>query len=375
VTTGSTRLAYDNFERLAGLNIGFIGNHTSRLANGKSTISSIIQSGVCKVVKVFSPEHGAYGQYDDMVEDEIDRESGLSIFSLYGEHKKPTQEMLHGLDMLVFEIQDVGARFYTYTATLLLAIDAAFDNGLKLLVLDRPNPISGLRADGPVVGERNYSFVAPYSIPIQHGLTLGELALVYATETRKASAVNVEGMLGWRRGQYFDDTGIEWVNPSPAMTSLSSALIYPGTCLLEQTNISVGRGTDSPFELIGAPFINGGALRDALLGCKIDGLQVTEANFIPKTSKFAGEDCGGIRVRVVDRNAFRAVPFGMLLLRVLQEIYGANFDVEGAQTLLASPDTFSQLISGKELEAIEESWLTGLEIWHNRCKNHLLYAK
>lgn len=373
VICGSTRLARENFERLAGLNIGFISNHTSRLVDGESTVLHMLQSGSCNVVKLFSPEHGAYGTYDDLVGDELDPASGLPITSLYGRRKKPTPEMLHGIDILVFELQDVGARFYTYTATLLLAIDAAQESGIKLLVLDRPNPISGLGADGPVVNEHEYSFVAPYSIPIKHGLTMGELALLYAAETEKKTVVDVEAMQGWQRQQYFDETGIEWISPSPAMTSLSTALVYPGTCLLEQTNVSVGRGTDSPFELIGAPFINGGQWCDALLSSKLTGVQVKCENFVPNISKYAGETCSGIRVTVTDRAAFRAVSFGILLLRTLRDICGDVFDIEGAKNLLASPATFSQLISGSERDAVEYSWQTGLEVWHNRCQEHLLY--
>jgi len=374
VVTGSTSLASSGFKQLQDKTIGFIGNHTSRLNDGTSTIAAIIQSQTCQVSRLFAPEHGAFGRYDEEVEDELDPLSGLTIHSLYGETRKPTQEMLSGLDCLVFELQDVGARFYTYCATLLLAIDAASERGIKVLVLDRPNPIGGSTIEGPVADEVSYSFVAPYSLPIRTGLTLGELAALYALETNRKETVEVIKAEGWNRSSYFDDTGITWISPSPAMVSLSTAFVYPGVCLLEQTNVSVGRGTATPFELVGAPFINGSEWEKRMNDQNLTGVQFTAAQFKPTSSKHSGESCNGLEITVTDRNVFQPLSLGIALLTTLRDMSGDQFELVGIKNLLASKKTLSMLLAGHNSQRIVESWKESLQDFEVRRQSIMLYG-
>jgi uncharacterized protein YbbC (DUF1343 family) len=372
--TGSTVLFGDNFSMLAGQTIGFIGNHTSLLGDGTPTVRALISQSKVTVKRLFSPEHGAFGRHDENVEDDVDPLTGLQIVSLYGEHRKPTVEMLSDLDLLVFELQDVGARFYTYSATLLLAIDAAYEAGKKVVVLDRPNPINGIDTDGPIADENAISFTAAHTIPIRHGLTLGELALLYADEKGYKDTLDVVACDGWPRSQWFDSTNITWVNPSPAMRSLAAATLYPGVCLLEQTNVSVGRGTGTPFELVGAPYLDAKSMALAMNDHKIPGVDVEEVSFKPSVSKFAGETCHGIRILIVDRTALRSVYFGLALLTTLRDLYGDAFELAKAETLLANEKTYNAICNGKQPTEIAKSWRDGLLKWNRRVRSHLIYT-
>ena len=373
VLTGSTILANNGFRRLAGSTVGFIGNHTSLLNDSSPTLTSLLLSGCCTVARLFAPEHGAFGSYDDVVPDEWDQATGLTVHSLYGEHRQPLPSMLEGLDFLLFELQDVGARFYTYTATLLLAIDAAADAGIQLIVLDRPNPIGGSQAEGPIADGDKLSFVAPYSIPVRTGLTLGELAILYAKETGKESSVQVEKMKGWERPYYFDNITVPWRPPSPAMTTPQTAMVYPGVCLLEQTNVSVGRGTLTPFEVTGAPYVDGNKWSAQINSQQLLGVTTVPAVFTPFSSKFEKHECRGVRIVITDINKFQPVQFGVLLLSTLSMMYPKEFDIASANALLASSGTLSQIIEGKDCREIAESWSEPLIGWLNRCKPILLY--
>jgi uncharacterized protein YbbC (DUF1343 family) len=366
-------MARDGFARLSGANIGFIGNHTSRLNDNSLTLHAFLKSNQFSVKRVFSPEHGARGVYDDDVLDEQDHSTGLTVVSLFGKYHKPTKEMLEGIDILVFELQDVGARFYTYTATLLGAIDAAAEHGIRLIVLDRPNPITGVMFEGPTVDLENYSFVAPYSLPVRTGLTLGELAILYAKEKGIEKTVEAAPMEGWDRSTYFDDSHYQWNPPSPAMKSLSTAIVYPGVCLLEQTNISVGRGTPLPFEILGAPFVDGVRLAQRINDEEHTGVHVLPETFIPIASKFAGQKCHGIRIVVTNRSVFHPVRFGVSLLSIMYKLYPAEANIMGCRTLLANEETLSMIIQGTATQTIEQSWKQTLSNWQYRRRSCLLY--
>jgi uncharacterized protein YbbC (DUF1343 family) len=375
VKTGSTILAENNFEALTGARIGFVGNHTSRLADGSSTLSGILTARVCDVVRLFAPEHGAFGAYDDSVLDEIDPSTGLTVHSLYGENRKPTPETLRDIEYLVVELQDVGARFYTYSATLLLAIAAAAENNTTVIVLDRPNPINGNKFEGPLADASQSSFVAPYTIPVRTGLTLGELGRLFAIETGCSDWLKVIPMQGWKRSMYFDDTALNWIAPSPAMRSLSTAIVYPGVCLLEQTNISVGRGTDYPFEIIGAPFVNGEILSAYLIANTLPGVEIRPYEFMPTTSKYIGELCGGVRIHVTDRLVFDALRLGITLMTALRDLYGSTFTMTGASHLLANDNTMGRLLAGETPDDITNSWRASLRDWNNRRQACMLYGE
>jgi uncharacterized protein YbbC (DUF1343 family) len=364
-------LAERGFDVLKGKRVGFVGNHTSRLADGSRTVDALFASETLGLKRLFSPEHGAFGKYDEEIANEIDPATGLEIISLYGENRSPSQESLNDLDTIVFELQDVGARFYTYSSTLLLLIDAAHASGKKILVLDRPNPISGSRFEGSFAAE--FSFVAPYSIPIRHGLTLGELALLYASETNRFGTVDVVSCGGLTREMWHDDTGLQWLSPSPAMKSLDTAIVYPGVCLLEQTNVSVGRGTDSPFQRVGAPWIDGESWVHFIAGFSLPGVVITSTVFTPASSKFAQESCYGLQIEVTDRNVFQPVSLGYAMLITLRDLHPQEFALKEAATLIANSSLLDSLLSCESYQNIFESFLSSINEWMSRIERHLLY--
>src|SRR6185503_9221092 len=260
VLTGIDVLERDGFKQLAGLRIGLITNHTGRNREGRQTIDVLNKAPGVRLVALFSPEHGIRGLADDKISDSKDEATGLPIYSLYGETRRPKAEQLKDLDALVYDIQDVGARFYTYISTLGNLLEEAAKLKLPVFVLDRPNPIGGLDVDGPIADNDKLSFISYHTIPTRHGLTIGELAQLFNKQRKIGADVRVIKMEGWRRSMWFDETNLTWINPSPNMRSLTEATLYPGVGLLETTNVSVGRGTDTPFEIVGAPWIQGDKL-------------------------------------------------------------------------------------------------------------------
>ena len=266
VLNGVDVLARDGFKELQRLRVGLITNHTGRDLSGRQTIDVLREAPGVKLVALFSPEHGIRGQLDDKISDSTDEKTGLPVYSLYGETRRPKAEHLKNLDALVFDIQDIGARFYTYMSTLGLAMEEAAKARIPVFVLDRPNPINGLDVEGPIADEDKLSFIAYHQLPVRHGMTMGELARLFNEQRKIGCDLRVVKMENWRRGMWLDATGQTWVNPSPNMRSLVEATLYPGVGLLETTNVSVGRGTDTPFELVGAPWIDGRRLATYLNG-------------------------------------------------------------------------------------------------------------
>ena len=264
VLNGIDVLERDGFKQLSGMRIGLVTNQTGRDRSGRQTIDVLIKSPKVKLVALFSPEHGIRGLADERVSDTKDEQTGLPIYSLYGESRRPKPEQLKGLDALVYDIQDVGARFYTYITTLGYVMEEAAKAKLPVFVLDRPNPINGVDVEGPPADADKLSFTAYHTIPVRHGLTVGELARLYNDERHIGCDLRVIRMENWQRVMWFDATGQTWVNPSPNMRSLTEAALYPGVALLEATNVSVGRGTETPFEVIGAPWLDGGKLASDL---------------------------------------------------------------------------------------------------------------
>ena len=307
-------LKRDNFRPLAGRKIGLITNQTGRDSDGNRTIDLLAGAKNLQLIRLFSPEHGIDGVLDEKVNNSTDAKTGLKIYSLYGPTHKPSAEMLAGIDTLVFDIQDVGARFYTYSATLGLCMQAAAVVKIKFIVLDRPNPNTGLVADGPLADADHLGFTAFAPIPVVHGMTFGELARYYNGEQKIGCDLNVVAMHNWRRRMWWDDTGLTWINPSPNLRNPTAALLYPAICLLEATNVSVGRGTDQPFEKFGAPWIDGSKLAAALNDQKLPGIRFVPMAFDPSAGKFHGEHCQGVYVQVIDRNAFEPAHAGMAIV-------------------------------------------------------------
>src|SRR5262249_53568978 len=286
VLNGIDVLERDGFKQLNGMRIGLVTNQTGRDRAGRSTIDLLFKAPNVKIVALFSPEHGIRGLADEKVYDSKDEQTGLPIYSLYGESRRPKPEQLKDLDALVYDIQDVGARFYTYITTLGYLIEEAGKAKLPVFVLDRPNPINGIDIEGPLADSDKLSFTAYHTIPVRHGMTVGELARLYNEERHLSADVRVIKMDLWSRAMWFDSTGQVWVNPSPNMRSLTEASLYPGIGLLETTNLSVGRGTDTPFEVIGAPWIDGQKLAAALNARHISGVRFVPVRFTPAASVF-----------------------------------------------------------------------------------------
>ncbi|MEZ5976720.1 MAG: DUF1343 domain-containing protein [Planctomycetota bacterium] len=355
VACGIDVLVEEDFERLAGKRVGLVTNHTGRLRDGSRTIDALAGTERLELVALFSPEHGAEGVLDEEgLADGRDAATGLPVFSLYGDTKEPTPEMLAGLDALLFDVQDVGTRFYTYVSTMGLAMEAAGRAGVAFVVLDRPNPLGGDVVEGPVLDEGRRSFVGFHEIPVRHGMTVGELARLFRAERELDVELEVVQVRGWRRADAFDATGLAWTPTSPNMRRLSAAFLYPGVGLLEFTNVSVGRGTDTPFERVGAPWIDGRRLADALAAARVEGLACVPVTFVPTSSVFAGETCGGVDLFVTERGAFRSVRAGLALAQALRDGFGEAWDRSRFDRLLGDDALLAAFERGASLDALVE---------------------
>jgi uncharacterized protein YbbC (DUF1343 family)/CubicO group peptidase (beta-lactamase class C family) len=343
VLTGLDVLAQENFAPLAGYRIGLITNHTGLSRDGKRNIDLMLAAGV-KVVALFSPEHGLTGAEDqENVTDTKDSATGLPVISLYaGSTRRLTPQMLEGIDALVYDIQDVGARFYTYSCTMLSSMEEAAKKHLPFYLLDRPNPITGVHVEGPVLDHDLESFVGCLEIPLRHGMTFGELANMVNSERKLGLDLHVVAMRGWDRGDWFDSTGLPWVNPSLNMRSLNAATLYPGVAMLEYSkNYSVGRGTDSPFEQVGADWINGRELAAFLNGRYIPGVRVYPTRFRPASSNFAGQLIQGVRFVVTDRNAFDSTRLGLELGYALEKLYPGKIPWDSNRLLIGDHEVIA----------------------------------
>jgi uncharacterized protein YbbC (DUF1343 family)/CubicO group peptidase (beta-lactamase class C family) len=377
VLAGVDVLAAEGFRALAGKRVGLVTNATGRARDGRSTIQVLVseeakKAGV-KLVRLFSPEHGIRSDLDAKVAGEVDAETGLPVHSLYGDDRRLRRESLDGLDAVVVDIQDVGARFYTYITTLRYVVEDAAAAKVAVVVLDRPDPIGGVAIEGPLADADRMSFTVAHTIPVRYGMTPGELAILYARELVAGARVDVVKLSGWSRGLWYDETGLEWVNPSPNMRSLTEATLYPGIGLLETTNLSVGRGTDTPFEVIGAPWLDGQRLAAALGARRIAGVTFTPIHFTPASSTFEGERCGGVRLTVTDRDALRPVALGIEIAVALRDLYPTAWRREKFSTLLANRDTFDRLERGETADAIVKSWDPPVEAFRTRRAPFLLY--
>ena len=354
-----------------GAKVGLITNHTGHDRHRRSTLDYLQASKEVELTALFSPEHGLYGKLDAKFGDGTDAKFGLKIYSLYGKNRKPVPDQLAGLDALVFDIQDIGCRFYTYISTMGLAMEAAAEAGVKFIVLDRVNPIGGATVAGPVrLGPSQV--IAYHDIPMQHGMTAGELARMINTERDLGVELKIVKIEGWKRSQLFDTTGQPWTNPSPNMRNFTQALLYPGIGLLE-TAMSVGRGTDTPFEVIGAPYIDDVKLANRLNALGQPGVRFIPIRFTPDYSVHKDKPCGGVNIIVTDRHKLRAVPLGIDIARVLHKLYPKSFPLAKVGRLLCHPPTLEALDQGKTLAHIEALWKTGLAKFTPRRAKYLLY--
>jgi uncharacterized protein YbbC (DUF1343 family) len=325
-------------------------------------------------VALFSPEHGIRGILDAKVPSEVDRKTGLAIHSLYGETRRPTDAMLAGIDTLVVDMQDIGARFYTYMTTMAYVMEEAAKRKIAVVVLDRPNPINGFQFEGPALDAAGVSFTGYFpAMPIRHGMTLGELARLFNAENGIGADLTVVGLKNWHRDQWFDATGLPWINPSPNMRNLVQATLYPGIGAVEGTNISVGRGTDTPFEQIGAPWIDGVRLADALNARNLAGIRFYPVRFTPTSSRHAKQECGGVFMVVTDRVALRPVRVGVEIAAQLHKLYGSTFELEAAERLFGSKEGIARIRAGDDPAAVTAAWGVGESRWRLLRGKYLMY--
>ncbi len=373
VWTGIDVLREEGFRRLSGQRVGLLTNRTGRAMDGTSTIDLLAEAPGVDLAALFSPEHGIRGELEGPVPSGRDPRTELPIHSLYGGTRRPTEGMLRGLDTVVVDLQDAGARFYTYATTVAYVLEAAARNGLRVVVLDRPNPIGGRDVEGPRLDADSLGFTGYFPSPVRHGLTLGELARLFNGEREIGAALEVVPMRGWTRDHWFDETGLVWVDPSPNLRNLHQALLYPGIGAIEGANLSVGRGTDTPFEQIGAPWIDGTALARELNRARLPGLRVYPVSFTPEGSRFAGELCHGVFFLVTDRNALRPVRLGLEVATALHRLHGDLFELGAVTRLFGSRATTARIRAGDQTWEIAAAWDDGAAAWRRLSTPYLLY--
>jgi uncharacterized protein YbbC (DUF1343 family) len=358
------------------LNIGLVTNQTGLDATGKRTADVLAAAPGIKLAAVFSPEHGIFGNMDSSVDNSTDTVTGITVYSLYGaaEAKRhPPLEIFKTLDAVVFDIQDAGARFYTYPATLGYVLEAAAAANIEVIVLDRPDPVTGSAVQGPVSQVAFAGFTNYHPIPIRHGMTLGELAQFFNAERKIGARLRVIPMDGWLRGDWFDSTGIVWVNPSPNLRSVNEAVLYPGVGMVEGTNVSVGRGTDTPFEVLGAPWIDARALAEYLNSRLIAGVRFVPVTFTPSNNWYSGQICRGVNLIVTDRNVLDSPELGVELAAALKKLYPDTWKFDKISGLLANQDIYDALARDDDPRSIAQSWQEELEKFRELRAKYLLY--
>ena len=357
--------------------IGLVTNQTGVDSLGVRTIDVLAKAPGISLDAIFSPEHGVTGTVDTTdIHNSKDAATGVPVYSVYGgtdAARRPPAEVMKNLDAVVFDIQDAGTRFYTYETTLGYFLEAAAKAGLEAIVLDRPDPITGSFVQGPVADAGRESFTNYWTVPVRHGMTMGELAKMFNAERGINAKLTVVPMEGWQRGDWFDSTGLAWVNPSPNLRSVTEAALYPGVALIEGTNVSVGRGTDTPFELVGAPWIKGRELAAYLNLRGIGGVRFVPVTFTPTASVYSGQTCSGVNILLTDRNGFDAPELGIELAAALRKLYPADFKIERMSELLVNQSVYDALVAGQDPRRIAQDWQEGLEKFQKVREKYLIY--
>ncbi len=373
VQLGIDVLASGGFAELAGLRIGLLANEASRDSAGRRSIDVLAKAPGVQLVALFSPEHGLGADREGNIASGRDAATSLVIHSLYGKSRRPSAAMLMGLDAVVVDMQDVGVRFYTYATSMAYLMEEAAKLRIKVVVLDRPNPIGAAGVRGPMLDPELKSFVAYFPMPVQHAMTLGELARLFNAENKIGADLSVVKTRGYRHDAWFDETGLAWVNPSPNLRTPDAAILYPGVALIEQTNVSVGRGTATPFMLVGAPWIDGKALAAHLQRRAIPGVAFEPASFTPAADKHAGKRCNGVRITLSDRAALDAPLMGIELAAALRRLYPQTFTLRDMLALLGSRQTLAAIEAGEDPAAIAQGWRAGLQAFAGLRAKYLLY--
>ena len=393
IQLGLNVLLTEKSDWIQGKSIGLITNHTGVDATLRSNYRLLAEVSSCRLSAIFSPEHGFWGAVQDGIavnslnvpDENLSRRNiqaktpslaSIPVYSLYGQSIRPTVSQLEGIDLLVYDMQDIGARYYTYISTLLHAMEAASDHGIEFIVADRPNPITCNAVEGPILARECESFVGIHTVPIRYGLTIGELATLLKTERVPACRLKVAWMHGYERGMWYDDTGLQWVPPSPNMPTLTTAILYPGLCLFEGTNMSEGRGTTNPFEYIGAPWCNGEKWAEILNALCLPGVLFRPVVFTPapaaENTKHAKQTCGGVAVHITDRERFLPVETVIHMLSTLTTEYRDNFAFLPTHfdRLAGNNWLRDALLKGKSLDTTRAQWTEELQLW---CENTTQY--
>jgi len=380
VNTGIDVLEEHGFDVLKAASgkkrIGLVTNQTGVDSAGKRTVDVLASAPGVSLDAIFSPEHGVTGTLDTTdINNSKDGATGVPVYSVYGATdvaRRPPMDVLKNLDAVVFDIQDAGARFYTYETTLGYFLEAA-KAGIELIVLDRPNPITGSFVQGPTTDSGRESFTNYWTVPVRHGMTMGELAKMFNAERAINAKLTVVPMEGWQRGDWFDSTGIEWVNPSPNLRSVTEAALYPGVALIEGANVSVGRGTDTPFEVVGAPWVKSKELASYLNARGIPGVRFVPVTFTPTASAYSGQACQGVSMVLTDRNGFDAPELGIELAAALHKLYGVDFKIERMAALLANQGVYDALVAGQDPRRIAADWQESVNEFMGVRKKYLIY--
>jgi len=380
VRPGIDTLEEKSFGAIARMRVALLTNQTGLTRDGRSTIdvlaSEKAKAAGVTLVRLFSPEHGIRGLLDEKVSDSVDEKTGLAVRSLYGdtpESRRPRPEDLAGLDAVVVDLQDAGVRFYTYLASMGYVLEEAAKARVKVFVLDRPNPIRADVVEGPPADDDSLSFVAYHAVPIRAGMTIGELAMLFNAERKIGADLTVVKMTGYARDLWYDETGLIWVNPSPNLRSVTQAALYPGIGILETTNVSVGRGTDSPFEVFGAPWMDGPRVAATLNARGIAGVRFTPIRFKPSSSVFKDEICSGVRITLVDRQALNAVALGLHVATALRDLHPKEWNAEKLNGLLVSRAALARFQRGETAGEITGAWAAGTMEFEKRRAAYLLY--
>jgi len=374
VKLGIDVLAKNNFSIIKNKKVGLIINHTSINSNWRSTIEIIAESNVCEVVAIFTPEHGFDGKLDEYINYGDNLIYNVPVYSLYGETLRPEKKMIRNIDYLIFDILDVGTRFYTYIGTMKYCMEVANENNIGFIVLDRPNPINGIDISGPMLKNINvFGLAGVHNLPIRHGMTPGELALLFKADEKMQLNLNIIKMEGWKREMWFDETGLPWVNPSPNIRNMNQASLYPGLGLFERLNVANKRGLPSPFEMIGAPWINAYDFVNSLNKYNLSGVNFTPIKFSPEEHKYSNELCEGIYITITDREKLEPVKLGFIIIITLYKMYPEEFDINKLWHITRSKGLIQEIKNDPSIAELIRYWNNDLDIFRNKRGKYLLY--
>ena len=374
VKLGIDVLAKNNFSIIKNKKVGLIINHTSINSNWRSTIEIIAESNVCELVAIFTPEHGFDGKLDEYINYGDSLIYNVPVYSLYGETLRPEKRMIRNIDYLIFDILDIGTRFYTYIGTMKYCMEVANENNIGFIVLDRPNPINGIDISGPMLKKNNvFGLAGVHNLPIRHGMTPGELALLFKADEKMQLNLNIIKMEGWKREMWFDETELPWLNPSPNIRNMNQASLYPGLGLFERLNVANKRGLPSPFEMIGAPWINAYDFVNSLNKYNLPGVNFTPIKFFPEEHKYSNELCEGIYITITDREKLEPVKLGFIMIITLYKMYPQEFDIDKLWHITRSKALIDLIKNDSSITELIDSWQNNLDMFIKKRSKYLFY--